>query len=166
MPIDPETVGAWVRHGVTFCREGNWEQGFAQLLRVVEASDGRATGLPPIASSYLGHALARQGRLREGRQRCEEAARAQFYQPEVLANLAHVYLLSGERRRSFAVVQRGLKLDPGHRGLNALLDELGERRPPVLRFLSRGNPLNLFLGRVRHALRPSRRPPAQTGSAR
>ena len=156
MPMEPETVGAWMRHGVTLCKEGNWEQGLAYLSKVVEGVEGRQT-LPPIASSYLGHALARKGRLREGRQRCEEAAKEQFYQPEVLVNLARVYLLGGERQRAFAVVQRGLKLDPAHRGLNALLDELGERRSPVLRFLGRGNFINLLLGRLRHVLRPAAR---------
>jgi tetratricopeptide (TPR) repeat protein len=159
MAIDPETVDAWVGHGVALCKEGNWEQGLAYLTRVVEGSENPADALPPIASSYLGHALARKGRLREARERCEEAAKEQFYQPEVLVNLAHVYMLAGERQRAFAVVQRGLKLDAGHRGLLALHDHLGERLPPVLSFLSRGNFLNTLLGRLRRALRPAKSAP-------
>ncbi len=154
MPADPETVGAWLRHGVALCREGSWEQGLAYLTRVEKGGEGQAAvALPPIASSYLGHALARKGKLREGLLRCEEAAKAQFYQPEVLANLARVYLLAGERRKAVAALRRGLKLDPGHRSLNALLDELGERRRPVVGFLSRRNLVNQFLGRLRHAFR-------------
>jgi hypothetical protein len=49
-----------------------------------------------------------------------------------------------------AAVERGLKLDPDHPGLLTLQKEIGTRRRPVLRFLDRDHPVNVFLGRMRH----------------
>ncbi|HEY6100595.1 MAG TPA: hypothetical protein VIW03_14255, partial [Anaeromyxobacter sp.] len=44
----------------------------------------------------------------------------------------------------------GLSLWPDHPGLVAARDAMGLRRPPVIPFLSRRNPLNVALGKLRH----------------
>jgi hypothetical protein len=50
-------------------------------------------------------------------------------------------------------MRRGMALDRDHAGLVALAEELGTRRKPVLQFLTRRNPLNILLGRLRHAIK-------------
>ena len=93
-----------------------------------------------------------QGKVRDGIRLCEHAIKLQFYEAENHFNMARVQHLAGERMASVNAIERGLKLDPDHEGLLALKREVGVRRPPVLGFLDRKNPVNVFLGRVRQAL--------------
>lgn len=103
--------------------------------------------------SYLGYGIARfKGRPRDGVALCEHAVKIEFFQPDNQFNLARTYLLVGNREKAVAALRRGLKLDPDHGGLRGLAAQMGQRRRPVLRFLSREHPLNRFLGRLRHQI--------------
>jgi hypothetical protein len=73
-----------------------------------------------------------------------------FYQPENYLNLARTHLLAKDRLAACDTVFRGLRIDPTHPGLLQLLQELGQRRPPVFPFLSRRSLLNRLAGRFRH----------------
>jgi hypothetical protein len=55
-------------------------------------------------------------------------------------------------------VADGLKVEPDHGQLLELQHELGLRKRPVLSFLSRSNPINSLLGRIRHLVKPQRAP--------
>ncbi len=81
---------------------------------------------------------------------CEEALRSAGPDPELLVNQARVYLALNQRVRAVQAIQRGLALWPDDPGLGAARDALGFRRPAVIPFLSRRNPLNVALGRLRH----------------
>ena len=149
---DAQAVAA---KGLALCRAGDWDRGL-QLLGA--AAEGRGAGsgaeLPGIVYSYLGYGLARyQRRSRDGIKLCEHAVKIQYYEPENHMNLARTLMLTSDRRGAVASIARGLKLDPNHRGLKELRIEIGVRRRPVLPFLSRTNPINVFLGRLRHGLR-------------
>jgi Flp pilus assembly protein TadD len=140
--------------GIELCRHGNWAKGLDLLGRVAEA-EGRDFEPPSLFYSYLGYAVARQQkRFKEGVRLCEHAIKLEFYHPENYLNLARTFLLAGNRRGAHKALDTGLRLDPSHLGLKALQKEMGWRRPPVLRFLSRDNPLNQLLGRLRHNARP------------
>lgn len=144
------------QEGIELCRQGSWRQGLDLLRKVAEADD-RSAELPGLFYSFLGFGIARfDRRVREGIALCQHAVKREFYQPENYVNLARTYLLAEDRRRASETVLEGLKIDPDHRGLADLLEELGIRRRPVLPFLSRRNPLNYLLGKVRHALSPPR----------
>lgn len=144
----PGTEVAW--QGIDLCRKGDWRQGLDLLRRVADAKDP-AVELPGLFYSYLGFGLARYDRrVREGVALCEHAVKREFYQPENYLNLARAYQVAGNRRKAMDAVLAGRRIDRGHRGLAELHKELGKRRPPVLSFLSRDNPLNRLLGRLRH----------------
>ncbi len=81
---------------------------------------------------------------------CDQALRAAGPEPELLLNLARVHLALNQRERAVRAVQRGLELWPGDPRFAAARDAIGIRRPPVLGFLPRGNPLNRVLGKLRH----------------
>lgn len=81
---------------------------------------------------------------------CDQALRATGPEPELLLNQARVHLALKQRERAVRAIQRGLELWPEDPRLVAARDALGIRRPPVIGFLSRNNPLNRFLGRIRH----------------
>jgi Flp pilus assembly protein TadD len=141
----PDAIAA-----VELCRRGQWDRGIDQLSRLAES--GAALG--GLGYSYLGYGVALSRRqIIEGRRLCRHAVKVEFYQPEAFLNLARTELLAGDRRAASDALDRGLALDPDHRELVALGRKMGRRRPPVLSFLSRDNPLNQILGRLRHAAR-------------
>jgi len=78
---------------------------------------------------------------------CRLAADMEGYRPEVHWNLGRVLLASNRRREAHQALRWGLQLQPGHKGIHRTLKQMGVRRRPALRFLSRTNPLNVFFGR-------------------
>ncbi len=81
---------------------------------------------------------------------CDQALRLTGPDPELLLNLARVHLALKQRERAVRAILRGLEQWPADRRLLAARDALGTRRPAVLGFLSRRNPLNRLLGRLRY----------------
>lgn len=136
--------------GIALCRSGDWKRG----LPILAALAGQRQNLPGVALSYLGYGMASQRRqIRDGRELCRRAAASDFYQPDVLYNLARVEHLANNRREAVKALETGLELDPDHAGMLKMKKEIGIRRKPVLRFLSRNNFVNVLLGRIRHLLR-------------
>lgn len=144
----PAAVWARLDEGLAMCREEQWQSGLAVLGALLESEHRSA--LPGIFYSTLGYGLARfEKRYRDGIKLCEHGVKRQFYEAENYYNLARARLLLDDRSRAVRVLQKGLRMDPRHAGLLRLRRELGVRKQPVLRFLSRSNPLNRALGRLR-----------------
>ena len=147
-----------MRDAIDRCRRGAWREGLPALARIAE-QETRPGSLPALVYSYLGYGIAlRQQRLSEGLKLCQHAVRMEFYQAENYLNLARTQLLAGHRRPAVRAVADGLKIEPDHAALLELQHELGLRKRPVLSFLSRANPINALLGRIRHLVRPQRAP--------
>lgn len=147
-PVDqlPEAL----RRGIELCRQGEWNDGLFFLGKIAQA--GR-TDVPGIYYSYLGYGIARcQKRTEEGLKLCRHAVKLQFYEPDNYLNLARTALLANERGEAVQAVRKGLKVDRNNLDLQVLYRELGIRRSPVLPFLSRSNPLNQILGKIRSRL--------------
>lgn len=89
---------------------------------------------------------------------CDQALRAAGPDPELLLNAARVHVALHQRERAVRHVKRGLELWPDHPTLVAARMALGRRTRPVLPFLPRGNPLNVWLGKARHRWRQRRAP--------
>jgi Flp pilus assembly protein TadD len=81
---------------------------------------------------------------------CDQALRGAGAAPELLLNQARVHLALNQRERAVRSVARGLELWPDEPTLVVAREALGSRRAPVLPFLSRNNPVNRLLGRLRH----------------
>ncbi len=146
------TLLGFVDSGIDHCRAGRWDKG-VEYLRYVAAREPQGLGQAGLFLSYLGCAMARiQGLSAEGLALCEQAVKNEFYQPENWANLAEVLLLCGRRAEAINAVEQGLDIDSSFGRLRRLQRRLGKRRPPVVRFLARSNPLNHLLGRVRAQL--------------
>lgn len=80
---------------------------------------------------------------------CRLAIQLEQYNPDLHWNLGRVLYDAGRRREAFRVFVRGVKQQPGHRGLVGEIKRMGLRKKAVLPFLTRGNPLNVTLGRMR-----------------
>jgi Flp pilus assembly protein TadD len=81
---------------------------------------------------------------------CEQSLRQAGPDPELLLNQARVHLALNQRERAVRAIVRGLELWPDDPRLCAARDAIGTRRPPVIPFLSRNNPLNRLFGLVRY----------------
>ena len=104
--------------------------------------------------SFLGLALnLAQVRSDEGLKMCEQAAKREFFDPDVFCNLGMVYLRHRQRGPAFAAFHRGLALRPKHRRILEELDRYDRRSAPVFSFLAREHALNILGGRLRSRLR-------------
>lgn len=111
------------------------------------------TNLPSVFYSFLGLGVAQKdGKLSDGLRLCEHAMRLEFFEIDNYLNMARVLLLMNERQRAVETVRKGLAIEPEHSGLLILNQQLGKRRKPAIRFLSRKNPINILLGRVIQAI--------------
>ncbi len=69
--------------------------------------------------------------------------------PVLYLNLGRTLLLSGRKKEAIESFGKGLAYDRRHRDLRKEMTALGVRKQPILSFLSRSNPLNKVLGKLR-----------------
>jgi len=113
--------------------------------------------------SYYGLCLARDGsHLREGADFCRQAIALEFFNADLFWNYGRVLLLSDRRKEAFTAFLKGLSVQKNHQEIIRELNQMGWRKPPVLAFLARGNPLNVALGRF---FRPAPRGRTQGSAA-
>ncbi|RLE19049.1 MAG: hypothetical protein DRJ65_20680 [Acidobacteria bacterium] len=102
------------------------------------------------AFSYYGYCVAKVRRkYADGVKYCNISLRANPLDPDHRANLAMVYLERADRAKAVETLNAGLRLDRRNKRLHLILESIGRRQPPVVSFLSRDNPLNVWLGKRR-----------------
>jgi hypothetical protein len=69
--------------------------------------------------------------------------------PDHHTNLGLVYLERNDRGSAIEHFHAGLRIQPKNRRIHKILRDIGRRRPPVVSFLPRSNPINVWLGRKR-----------------
>jgi len=107
----------------------------------------------PRIRSYYGLCLAlAERRFDKALELCRSAAKEEFFNPLLYHNLARVHLSFGFKAEGIRYLRRGLMIDPGNELIAASLKDLGVRRRPPLRFLSRRHRLNRWLGGLREFL--------------
>jgi hypothetical protein len=149
----PAHIAEILNRGIDCCRRGDWNAGLRELGRLTEGGH-TPDGLPGRFYSYLGYGLALVDRkVRDGLKLCRHSIKVGLYEPENYVNLARTYLLARDRSGAVRAVRDGLRIDPNNGALRQLRRELGVRKSPVLSFLSRNNPLNVALGRLRHMMK-------------
>ena len=148
MPPQPQSLPQALQDGVLACRRGDWRTGLNILTQLAQESAGEKA-LPGIFYSYLGVAMARvEGRKRESIELCRYGVQLAPRDPENRLNLARAYLINRNRHQAIKQLHVGLRISPSNRRLRELEREIGTRRPPAIRFLSRDNPLNMWIGRL------------------
>ena len=145
-------VKIFIESGIEHARAGRWKKAMFYLGYVAER-ETQGVALSGLYFSYLGRTIAQvERRTKEGLAFCEKAVEMELWEPEVWANLAKVQLLAGKRRAATRSLLQGLKFDADHPTLEEVRRAMGVRRRVVLPFLSRSNPVNVFLGVARSRL--------------
>jgi hypothetical protein len=90
---------------------------------------------------------------------CDQALRTSGPEVELLLNQARAHLALGQRERAVRAIQRGLAMAPDDPSLKLAQSSMGWRRRPVFPCLRRANPLNRWLGRMRHRFSQRLHPP-------
>jgi tetratricopeptide (TPR) repeat protein len=99
--------------------------------------------------SYYGLCLAQDAsRRREGSEFCRQAIALEFFNADLFWNYGRVLLVLDRRKEAFAAFVRGLSVQKNHQDIIRELAKMGWRKPPLLPFLPRDNPLNVTLGRL------------------
>ncbi len=80
---------------------------------------------------------------------CRLATHREDFNAELWWNLGRAALTLGRRSEAHRALNRGLCLEPNHKGIRQDLGRMGHRRPQILSFLSRNHPVNVVLGRLR-----------------
>lgn len=100
----------------------------------------------PSWYSYLGYCIAKQrGQIKKGIDLCLISLELEREEPVHYLNLGKIHFLSGNKSEAIRIFREGMSRG-GHEEIKKILDEIGVRKPPVITFLPRNNPVNRFLG--------------------
>jgi tetratricopeptide (TPR) repeat protein len=100
----------------------------------------------PLWHSRLGFCIAKQrGQHTRALELCRSAIEHDPVNPLHYLYLGKVYLVSGNAFEALQAFRQGKVLGDCPE-LERMLDAIGTRKPPVISFLSRNNPLNKYLG--------------------
>ena len=104
------------------------------------------------AFSYYGLCVAMvKHKYAEALKYCNISVKANFMDPEHRINLAMVYLERDDRKNAVRNLEAGLRLQPSNKRVQQIFAEIGRRKPVTFVFLSRRNPINVWLGRLRES---------------
>ncbi len=100
----------------------------------------------PSWYSLLGYCIAKErGQVKKGVELCQTALARESGNPDHYLNLGRIHLLAGQKAEAITAFRQGVAEGGGAELVN-LLEEIGSRKPPVISFLHRDNPLNTYLG--------------------
>ena len=132
--------------GLAFYQKKQWKMA-ARHFGQADQKAGHDDVYMHLYMSYQGLCQLLSGDI-SGLNLCRYAASMETLQPTVFLNLAIAELKLRHRKRACSALRLGLGLDPKHAGLLKLRTRIGVRRSPCLKFLSRNNLLNKWLGRI------------------
>ena len=152
----PETSEEAYKRGLACLERRTYQEAASYFQAAIDreglAQAQKSTNMKYL--SFLGLALnLAQVRSDEGLKMCEQAAKRDFFDPDIYCNLGIVLLRHRQRGPAFAAFSRGLTLRPKHKRILEELDRYERRSSPVFSLLRRDHPLNIVAGRLRARVR-------------
>lgn len=77
----------------------------------------------------------------------------EFFYPVFHLNLGRAYLASGNRKKAVEAFYKGLSYDRENKDIIDEIEKLGMRRKPVIPYLHRSHPINIYIGKLLHKLK-------------
>ncbi len=100
----------------------------------------------PRHCSYLAYSIARErGQLKRGITLCREAIAQEPDTSDHYLNLGRIQLLAGLKAEAIETFREGMRHQTNQKIVREL-QKMEPRKPPVIAFLHRDNPLNKYLG--------------------
>lgn len=100
----------------------------------------------PAITTYFALCIAKErGQVNKAISFCKEAIEKEPENPVLYLNLGRIYLFSNKKNEAIEIFREGLRQGTNPQIVEEL-NRLGTRKPPVLPFLKRSNPLNKYLG--------------------
>ena len=157
MSEDPISSGAKrdrIQEAISWTRMGQFEDAitvFEEFLSVLSTEgDLQDKRFAASAFSYYGLCVAMVRRkYAEAVKYCNVSVKANFMDSEHRINLALVYLERDDRKNAVKNLEAGLRLQPSNKRINKIFKEIGRRKTLMFSFLSRENPLNVWIGKLR-----------------
>jgi len=143
-----------IQEAVSWTRNERYDEAigvFEQYLAVLSAEgDLQDKRFAASAFSYYGLCVAMvRHKYAEAVKYCNVSVKANFMDPEHRINLALVYLERDDRKNAVKNLEAGLRLQPSNKRIHKVFKEIGRRKAVIFAFLSRKNPLNVWIGRLR-----------------
>lgn len=107
---------------------------------------------PEFHSGFAFLMTQTRGREAQGLERAGELAHQHPTRPTVQLNYARAQLAAGDRLEGLRLMRRLARVDSMEKDVQQVLEWLGVRRAPVIKSLSRSNPVNYVLGKIRHQI--------------
>jgi tetratricopeptide (TPR) repeat protein len=146
-----QSAEAVFRKGLQALSRGRRKEAMAMFEAAIEVERRLGALSPqPRYVSFYGLCLAlERNAIGEALRYCREATTIEPFNPDLRCNFGRVLIRAGRRREAYEHFSEGLSLQGDHKGIRRALEAMGARRRPVLPFLSRKNPINVLLGRLR-----------------
>jgi tetratricopeptide (TPR) repeat protein len=100
----------------------------------------------PVAYSYYAFCIAKErGQVSKAISLCEEAIQKEPGNSLHYINLGRIYLIDNKKEEAIKTFRAGLNYETNPIIVDEL-NKLGPRKPPIIPFLKRSNPINKYLG--------------------
>ena len=127
-------------------KRGNYSGGKEYLERAVKIAPGN-----PLYLSFLGLCVAMEGDRIKGKSLCADAAK-RSNEPILYVNLGRVLLEDGKKNEARRMFLKAYWMDRTNAAAALELSGMGIRRKPIISFIPRNNPVNIFLGKLRYRI--------------
>jgi len=150
---DKRSLYDQIATAVELTKEGKYDGAmelFEQCLPRLSSHDVSDKPVLSRSSSFYGVCVAVVNRrYAEAVKYCNISLKSQFMDPDHHTNLGLVFLERDDRGSAIEQFHAGLRIQPQNARIHRILNAIGRRRAPVLPFLARNNPINVWLGRRR-----------------
>lgn len=128
------------REGLEALAQGNILSALSSFEKAISIEN-----TPAISSCYAFCIAKARGQVNKAISLCEEAIRREPNNSQHYLNLGRIYLIDHNKDGAIKVFREGLNYESNQQIIDEL-NKLGPRKPPVIPFLKRSNPVNKHLG--------------------